>query len=442
MIYKHDHVINYEMGGFKQVIKVIGVGGGGSNAVNHMIENGFGDVGYVVCNTDAQALEKMDAKAKKLQLGAELTKGLGAGTDPEMGRKAALESEAAIRELLSDKTEMVFITAGMGGGTGTGAAPVIAKIARELDLLVVAVVSDPFSFEGNKKIRQAEEGIRLLKENCDTVLVIKNALLQSLHKDLSVKAAYKKADEVLANGVKSIAELITSAGEINCDFADVKMVLKNAGQAMMGSATGSGDNRAVNAIKEALESPLLENNKINGAKRILVSIAYSDEKPEYEIKMADQTLITDFIQNEIQDDAEVFKHGYSIDRTLKDSVRVTVVAAGFGEMVRTATTTTSSFQKIKTIIAEKSAEELAVEAEMAIKLQAQKMAEDKRKNNQQLVEYFLKNDFRKQNLSNEPSFSRWGGELPKRDSLNEELVEKYPLYSMYEGLKNAGIIRG
>ncbi|MFB0907166.1 MAG: cell division protein FtsZ, partial [Spirosomataceae bacterium] len=312
-------------------MKVIGVGGAGSNAVNHMIESGFQDVGYVVCNTDQQALQKMDERAHKLQLGIELTKGLGAGTNPEVGRKAALESEDSIRQILTGKAEMVFITAGMGGGTGTGAAPEIARIAKELGLLVVAVVSDPFGFEGNTKILQALEGIEKLKEHADTVLVIKNQLLQDLYKDLPVRAAYKKADEVLANGVKSIAELITSQGEINCDFADVKMVLQNAGQAMMGSAVATGDKRAIEAITQALESPLLENNKIFGAKRILVSIAYSDEKPEYEIKMSDQTLITEFVQGEIQADAEVFKHGYSIDRSLKDGgLRVTIVAAGFG----------------------------------------------------------------------------------------------------------------
>lgn len=427
MISKPFYKLNYEnvaQKHFKAVIKVIGVGGGGSNAVNHMIEAGFEDVAYVMCNTDAQALQTTDSKAHKLQLGIELTKGLGAGTNPEVGRKAALESEQAIRELLDDKElEMVFITAGMGGGTGTGAAPEIARIAKEMGLLVVAVVSDPFEFEGNTKIKQALDGIAKLKEHSDTVLVIKNQLIQEIYKDLSVKSAYKKADEVLANGVKSIAELITSKGEINCDFADVNMVLENAGQAMMGSATATGDNRAIEAIKRALESPLLENNKINGAKRILVSIAYSDEKPEYEIKMADQTLITRFIQDEIEGDAEVFKHGYSIDRTLKDSIKVTIVAAGFEE-------NSTKNRLIPKGTKEESKEKTESTPEAPIRPIPANYSK-------QMVEYFVKNDYKKQPL-NEPSFSRW--KLDYKLSLNGDIV-KLPLTQMYEGLRNEGIIR-
>lgn len=427
MITKALHKVNFpeaKAQNFQQVIKVIGVGGGGSNAVNHMIESGFQDVGYVVCNTDQQALQKMDDRAHKLQLGIELTKGLGAGTNPEVGRKAALESEAAIRHILSDKAEMVFITAGMGGGTGTGAAPEIARIAKEMGLLVVAVVSDPFRFEGNTKIQQATDGIDKLKEYADTVLVIKNQLLQELYKDLSVKAAYKKADEVLANGVRSIAELITSQGEINCDFADVKMVLENAGQAMMGSAVATGEKRAIDAIKNALESPLLENNKINGAKRVLVSIAYNDEKPEYEIKMADQTLITEFIQGEIKSDAEVFKHGYSIDRTLKDGgLRVTIVAAGFG-------TEGNKNQRIQPPI------EVAPIVEEP-KPVAQPVAADYTK---QMLEHYLTNDYKSQAL-NEPSFKRWTLNYKLDAKTDPHAVEKFPLIEMYEGLRRAGLIK-
>lgn len=430
MITKALHRLDFqknESQNFQQVIKVIGVGGGGSNAVNHMIESGFEDVGYVVCNTDQQALQKMDERAHKLQLGIELTKGLGAGTNPEVGRKAALESEDAIRQILSGKAEMVFITAGMGGGTGTGAAPEIARIAKELGLLVVAVVSDPFGFEGNTKIHQALEGIEKLKEHADTVLVIKNQLLQDLYKDLPVRAAYKKADEVLANGVKSIAELITSQGEINCDFADVKMVLQNAGQAMMGSAVATGEKRAIDAITQALESPLLENNKINGAKRILVSIAYSDEKPEYEIKMSDQTLITEFVQGEIQADAEVFKHGYSIDRSLKDGgLRVTIVAAGFG----------SEGNKNRRIQPKVEPVEEVVIEEVKVEVQRPVAADYTR----QMVEYFVNNDYKGQPL-NEPSFKRWNLDYKLNKDTNSKPVEKFPLAEMYEGLRRAGLIK-
>ncbi|MFT6206028.1 MAG: cell division protein FtsZ [Spirosomataceae bacterium] len=314
----------------------------------------------------------------------------------------------------------------MGGGTGTGAAPEIARIAKELGLLVVAVVSDPFGFEGNTKILQALEGIEKLKEHADTVLVIKNQLLQDLYKDLPVRAAYKKADEVLANGVKSIAELITSQGEINCDFADVKMVLQNAGQAMMGSAVATGDKRAIEAITQALESPLLENNKIFGAKRILVSIAYSDEKPEYEIKMSDQTLITEFVQGEIQADAEVFKHGYSIDRSLKDGgLRVTIVAAGFGS------------EGNKNLRIQPKEEPAVIEVE-EVKVEVHRpVAADYTR---QMVEYFVNNDYKGQPL-NEPSFKRWTLDYKLNTLDNSKTVEKFPLAEMYEGLRRAGLIK-
>ena len=269
----------------------------------------------------------------KLQIGAKLTKGLGAGTQPEIGKNAALESEKQIKELLQPPTEMVFITAGMGGGTGTGAAPVIAKVAKDMDLLTIAVVTDPFDFEGEEKIAQARKGIEELKEHCDTVLIIKNSRLESMFGDMRINQAYAKADDVLANAVKSIAELITRPGIINLDFADVKMVLKGAGQAVMGSFEAEGADRAKIAIKEALNSPLLENDDIYGAKRVMVSIAYSEEKEEYIPTMKDQAAITKFIEDEIKKDknnkAKIFKLGYAVDPNLGGKVRVTVVAAGF-----------------------------------------------------------------------------------------------------------------
>lgn len=315
---------------FRNIIKVIGVGGAGCNAVKHMHNLGVNDIGLVICNTDQQALESASPEIKRLQIGVELTKGLGAGTEPTMGKKAAEESEKAIRELLKEPTEMVFITAGMGGGTGTGAAPVIAKIAKEMNLLTIAVVTDPFPFEGGDKILQARLGIEELKKNCDTVLIIKNERLEEQFGDMDIEEAYAKADDVLANGVKSIAELITRTGIINLDFADVKKVLGGAGQAVMGTAEAEGDKRVEEAIKLALSSPLLESNDISGAQRVLLSIAYS---PEYKIKLSDQTLVTKFVESQIQSKASLFKHGFATDPNLGKKVRVTIVAAGFDLVV-------------------------------------------------------------------------------------------------------------
>jgi cell division protein FtsZ len=311
---------------FRNIIKVIGVGGAGCNAVKHMHNMGVNDIGLVICNTDQQALESASPEIKRLQIGVELTKGLGAGTEPTMGKKAAEESEKSIRELLKEPTEMVFITAGMGGGTGTGAAPVIAKIAKEMNLLTIAVVTDPFPFEGGDKIIQARIGIEELKKNCDTVLIIKNERLEEQYGDMDIEEAYAEADDVLANGVKSIAELITRTGIINLDFADVKKVLGGAGQAVMGTAEAEGEKRVEEAIKLALSSPLLESNDISGAQRVLLSIAYS---PEHKIKLSDQTLVTKFVESQIQSKASLFKHGFATDSNLGKKVRVTIVAAGF-----------------------------------------------------------------------------------------------------------------
>ncbi len=242
----------------KSIIKVIGVGGGGSNAVNYMYKKGIKGVEFIVCNTDVQALNLSPIPAK-LQIGADLTEGLGAGANPEKGREAALESKNEIKDLLSNGTKMIFITAGMGGGTGTGAAPVIAEIARELGILTVAIVTTPFSFEGGKKMKQAEQGIASIKKNCDTVIVISNDRLREIYGNLKMSEAFAQADNVLANAAKSIAEIITEEGDVNVDFEDVKTVMRNSGAAVMGSAKTEGDNRALRAAQEALTSPLLNN---------------------------------------------------------------------------------------------------------------------------------------------------------------------------------------
>jgi cell division protein FtsZ len=310
------------------IIKVIGVGGGGSNAVEHMYKVGIQDVDFIVSNTDLQALN--DNKVpNKLQLGAILTEGLGAGTEPEQGRLAALESEAQIRSLLSNDTKMVFITAGMGGGTGTGAAPEIARIAKELDILTVAIVTAPYSWEGTEKIDAANEGIRILQETCDTVLVILNDKLLEMFEDLNILEAFEHADDVLANAAKSVAEVITKSGKVNADFKDVKKVLSNAGQAVMSKATAEGPNRAKLVIEKALDSPLLNNRDIKGAERILVTVATSRQKV---MGVKEQQAITDHIIEAIGGkQPKGFKLGFIIDETLGDAMSITVLAAKFNK---------------------------------------------------------------------------------------------------------------
>jgi cell division protein FtsZ len=314
----------------KSIIKVIGVGGGGSNAVNHMYGLGIKDVEFVVVNTDAQAL-KSSPVPLRLQLGANLTEGLGAGANPEQGKCAALESEEEIRELLADNTKMVFITAGMGGGTGTGAAPVVAKIAKELNILTVGIVTAPFMFEGKKKMAVAQAGIESLRENCDTVLVILNDKLREIYGNLAIRTAFSKADDILSTAARSIAEIITIHQDVNVDFEDVKTVMKDAGAAVMGSATEEGEGRAIRAAGSAISSPLLNNVDIKGAQKILLSIMSGEEE---ELSMDELSDITEYIQEKAGDNAEVI-FGQGIDPELGRAIRVTVIATGF-EMDRLA----------------------------------------------------------------------------------------------------------
>lgn len=331
----------------KSIIKVIGVGGGGSNAVNHMYNQGIKDVEFVVVNTDMQAL-KYSPVPNKLQIGVSLTEGLGAGANPEKGRQAALESKEDVRDMLSDDTKMVFITAGMGGGTGTGAAPVIAKIARDMDILTVGIVTAPFSFEGKKKIKQAYDGIRELREACDTVLVILNDKLRDIFGNLSITSAFAQADNVLLTAAKGIAEIITVTGYINVDFEDVKTVMKNAGAAVLGSSTTEGEGRALRAAQEAISSPLLNNVEINGATKILISII-SGEKAEFQ--MDELTEISEYIQSAAGDEAEII-FGHGIDPHLEEAIRVTVIATGFDQYDTEKNTTVKISQesdKVKVI---------------------------------------------------------------------------------------------
>jgi cell division protein FtsZ len=276
----------------------------------------------IICNTDSQALASSSVKTK-IKLGEQ---GLGAGTDPEVGKQAAMESQEKIKAVLSNETKMVFITAGMGGGTGTGAAPVVAEIARDRDLLTVAVVSFPYNWEGKEKIQYARDGIEELKEYCDTVLVIMNDKISEHYKDLAVKHAFAKADDVLAKAVKSVVDVIAKPGDINTDFMDVKKVLTNAGQAMMSSALGTGEERAKAAIVEALNSPLLNSQEIKGAKRILVTVSTSSEK---DLLIWEKDAIIEYLNERIDAQADMVKFGFSTDEELGDDLYLTVIAAGF-----------------------------------------------------------------------------------------------------------------
>lgn len=305
------------------IIKVMGVGGGGSNAVNHMYRMGIKGVDFIVCNTDIQALNDSPVPYK-IHLGKIKTKGLGAGSIPEVGRDAALESEEEIRKILSDNTEMVFITAGMGGGTGTGAAPVIASIARELGILTVGIVTLPFTFEGKKRKMYAEEGLKELKKHVDTLLVICNDKLRELYGNLKMKEAFAHADNVLTNAAKSIAELISTHLHINVDLNDVRTVMKDSGLALMGTAVASGENRAMKAVQSALASPLLNDNDIVGARHVLLNIMTGSD----DIDMDEFTAITEYVNEASGNTAEVI-FGYGTDPSLGDTVSVTIIATGF-----------------------------------------------------------------------------------------------------------------
>ena len=305
-------------------IKAVGVGGGGGNAINTMIGADLQGVDFIVANTDAQALEASGAEAK-LQLGEKITKGLGAGANPEIGRQAALENRDRLRDLLSG-ADMVFITAGMGGGTGTGGAPVIASVAREAGALTVGVVTKPFIFEGKKRMRQAEDGLRELKENVDTLIVIPNQRLLSIAgKATTLLETFKMADGVLLQAVRGISDLIMTPGLINLDFADVRTVMVEMGFALMGAASASGENRAVEAAQKAVSSPLLEDVSIHGAKGVLINITGGPDLSLHEVNEA-----ASMIQNEAHEDANII-FGAVIDERLTDEIRITVIATGFGE---------------------------------------------------------------------------------------------------------------
>ena len=324
------------------IIKVIGVGGGGSNAVNHMYNQGISGVDFVICNTDQQALD-LSPIPNKIQLGATLTEGRGAGSNPEVGKNSAIENVDELKELFANNTQMVFITAGMGGGTGTGAAPIIAQTAREMGILTVGIVTIPFSFEGRRRKMQADEGLEALRENVDTMLIIGNDKLREMYGNLKMSEAFSKADDILTVAAKGIAEIITVAGYINVDFEDVKTVMKDGGTAIMGSASAEGNDRAITAVTKAMSSPLLNDSEIKGAKYILLNITSGED----EISMDEIDSITDYIQEEAGNSADII-WGNGIDESLGNKVSVTIVATGFGS--KSAIDLTAEGQERKKII--------------------------------------------------------------------------------------------
>ena len=308
------------------IIKVVGVGGGGGNAVNNMFEKGIEGVDFMVCNTDMQALNNSDIPIK-IRLGAAHTEGLGAGANPEVGRKAAVESIDEVHDLLGENTKMVFITAGLGGGTGTGAAPVISRMAKENGILTVGIVTTPFKFEGPKRTLQAEAGLKELEEFVDTLIVIDN---NNLHKilgsNITMRKAFEEADKVLCDAARGIAEIITTEGYINVDFADVFTIMREGGRALMGTAVAEGEGRATQAVQEAINSPLLENNGVVGSRAIIVNITASEDS----LRMDETTAIVEQVQESAGMDANII-YGIVYDESMADSLRVTVIATRFEE---------------------------------------------------------------------------------------------------------------
>jgi cell division protein FtsZ len=333
-----------EQNGNKAQIRIVGVGGAGGNAVNTMIASGLSGVDFIAANTDAQAL-RVNLAPTKVQLGGELTKGLGAGANPEIGRRSTIESEEEIRELLQG-ADMVFVTGGMGGGTGTGGAPVVARIAKELGALTVGVVSKPFLFEGKKRMRQAEEGLRELKANVDTLISIPNQrLLAVASRSQPLLEAFRKADEVLLQAVRGISDLITVHGLINLDFADVRTIMSEMGMAIMGAALATGENRAEEAARRAIASPLLEDISIRGAKGVLINVTGGSDLTLHEVNEA-----ATLIQEEADEEANII-FGAVIDESLGDELRITVIATGFGEpeVLQPPTTGKSSLSTIRSV---------------------------------------------------------------------------------------------
>ncbi len=404
-----EDILQFELKNHTQaIIKVIGVGGGGSNAVNHMFHEGIHDVSFALCNTDNQALSRSPVPIK-VQLGEQTTGGLGAGNKPEVARKAAEESIDLIQDLLSDGTRMVFITAGMGGGTGTGAAPVIARVAKDLGILTIGIVTIPFAFEGPRKIVQALKGVEKIANNVDALLVINNDRLREIYSDLTMMNAFAKADDTLATAAKSIAEIITIHGHVNLDFADVNTTLKEGGVAIMSRGMGSGENRIEDAIKDALHSPLLNNNDVFSAKKILVNISYGKEAP---LMMDEMNAFHEFM-SKFGTEIEVI-WGAAEEENLEKEIKVTLLATGF------------DIHSVPGISEQHLEESKAEELERKIKEDALKEEEEK---NKKLIEkYYGKEGLRAiANTNNQPEpFILTLEEL--NDDKIIEALEKNPVY--------------
>ena len=336
------------------IIKVIGVGGDGGNAVNHMYAEGIKGVDFFICNTDSQALEKSPI-TNKVQIGSSLTEGRGAGSNPEIGRKAAEESIHDIIESLGVNTQMVFVTAGMGGGTGTGAAPVIAKAAKDRGILTVGIVTTPFVFEGNQRCTAAYHGIEELRDSVDSLLVVSNDRIKEIYGNLPISKAFGYADNILTTAAKGIAEIITIAGSINVDFEDVKTAMTDSGVSIMGMGTSEGEDRALRAVSQALNSPLLDDNKIQGANDLLVNISYGDE----EATMDEYAAINEYLQSETGSNSNL-KCGLCYDETLGRSISVTVIATGF-EHARNGVNENTMMDNVEFPLGEINEEELTVE---------------------------------------------------------------------------------
>jgi len=357
------------------IIKVIGVGGGGGNAVNHMYKQGISGVDFIVCNTDAQALE-LSPIPNKVQLGASLTEGMGAGADPDVGENSAIESIDDIKRMLGTNTKMLFITAGMGGGTGTGASPVLAKAAKEMGVLTVAIVTTPFAFEGKKRRSQAEEGLAELRKYVDSYLVISNDRLREIFGNLTMTAAFAKADDILTTAAKGIAEIITIPGYVNVDFKDVRTVMNDSGVAIMGNHVASGDDRAIEAVTGALASPLLKDNEIEGARYILLNITSGNK----EVTMDEVAIVTDYIQEKAGLTADLI-WGNCIDESLGEELSVTIIATGFqtseerikekeNEKIAIPLTPESSVPYIKPVVQNQFVEKPANQAEFIKPIQS------------------------------------------------------------------------
>lgn len=407
------------------VIKVIGVGGGGSNAINHMFQQGIKGVDFYVCNTDAQALQNSGVP-NKIQLGLNLTEGLGAGANPDIGEQSAVESFEDISQMLDSNTKMVFITAGMGGGTGTGAAPIIAKMAKDMDILTVGIVTMPFQFEGKMRIEQSQKGIEKLRGMVDSLIVINNNKLREVYGNLGFKAGFSKADEVLSTAARGIAEVITHHYTQNIDLRDAKTVLSNSGTAIMGSALASGQNRAQDAIRKALDSPLLNDNKITGAKNVLLLIVSGVQ----EITIDEIGEINDHIQNEAGHGANIIM-GVGEDESLDESIAVTIIATGFNIEQQDEISNTETKKVIHSLSEEKEVEAKAVKEEVAPEVIAPPVVVEK-KEEPKVVKHTL-------DLDEEEEFTFLEKSVIRKDKLSSP-PQNINLIPTSEILKNMNVV--